>query len=60
MAAPTMIDPTKPGKYSIVLSDALLGKPTSEAFTGVRCEMHPQPQPAAARRDLSRASPTVH
>jgi len=41
MAASTaqgIIDPTKPGKYPIVLSDALLGKPSKESYTGVRCK----------------------
>lgn len=37
MAAPGLIDPTKPGKYPVVLSDALLGKPSKEAYTGIRC-----------------------
>jgi RNA polymerase II transcription elongation factor len=35
MAAFPDID--KPGKYPIVLSDALLGKATKEVYTGVRC-----------------------
>ena len=35
------IDPTKPGKYPVILSDALLGKPSKEAYTGVRCEFLP-------------------
>ncbi|KAH8886864.1 hypothetical protein GQ53DRAFT_750522 [Thozetella sp. PMI_491] len=32
------IDPTKPGKYPVILSDALLGKASKDAFTGVRCK----------------------
>jgi hypothetical protein len=31
------IDLHKPGKYPIVLSDALLGKATKEVYTGIRC-----------------------
>jgi len=31
------IDVDKPGKYPIVLSDALLGKTSKEVYTGVRC-----------------------
>jgi len=41
MAAPSgSIDPTKPAKYPIILSDALLGKSSKEAYTGVRCKGH--------------------
>jgi hypothetical protein len=38
MAAAGIIDPTKVGKYPVVLSDALLGKRSSEVYTGVRCK----------------------
>lgn len=38
MAASGMIDPTKRAKYPVVLSDALLGKPSRETYTGVRCK----------------------
>jgi hypothetical protein len=31
------IDIDAPGKYPIVLSDALLGKPSQESFTSIRC-----------------------
>ena len=31
------IDVDKPGKYPIVLSDALLGKTSKEVYTGIRC-----------------------
>jgi hypothetical protein len=31
------IDIDKPGKYPIVLSDALLGKTDKEVYTGIRC-----------------------
>jgi hypothetical protein len=31
------VDIDKPGKYPIVLSDALLGKASKEVYTGVRC-----------------------
>jgi hypothetical protein len=33
------IDVDKPGKYPIVLSDALLGKMSKEVFTGIRCTL---------------------
>ncbi|KAL2263625.1 hypothetical protein VTK26DRAFT_5888 [Humicola hyalothermophila] len=36
MAATGVIDPTKPGKYPVILSDELLGKPSQETYTGVR------------------------
>lgn len=38
-----IVDPTKAGKYPVVLSDALLGKNPKEVFTGVRCKLpiHP-------------------
>lgn len=38
MAAFPAIDIDKPGKYPIVLSDALLGKTSKEVYTGVRCK----------------------
>ncbi|KAL2020991.1 hypothetical protein VTK56DRAFT_7765 [Thermocarpiscus australiensis] len=41
MAAPEMIDPTKPAKYPVILSDALLGKPSNEAYTAVRYNHRP-------------------
>jgi len=31
------IDVDKPGKYPIVLSDALSGKTSKEVYTGIRC-----------------------
>lgn len=36
-----IVDPTKPGEYPIVLSDALLGGRASskETFTGITCEL---------------------
>ncbi len=37
LKAAGMVDPTKPGSYPVVLSDALLGKNPSEIYTGVRC-----------------------
>lgn len=46
MAASTaqgIIDPTKAGKYPIVLSDALLGKSSKESYTGIRCEAGKNP-----------------
>lgn len=40
MAATGIVDPTKAGRYPVVLSDALLGKRSSEVYTGVRCKRH--------------------
>ncbi|KAL1882085.1 hypothetical protein VTK73DRAFT_2494 [Phialemonium thermophilum] len=40
-AAQGIIDPTKPGKYPVILSDALLGKPSSETYTGIRYNHKP-------------------
>ena len=41
MAASTkkkgVVDPTKAGKYPVILSDALLGKSSKESFTGIQC-----------------------
>ena len=42
MAAGT-IDVDKPGKYPIVLSDALLGKVAKDVYTGIRCTWLPSP-----------------
>ncbi|KAI1800881.1 RNA polymerase II transcription elongation factor-domain-containing protein [Daldinia bambusicola] len=36
-----IVDPTKAGKYPVVLSDALLGKGSKEVFTGVRYNHKP-------------------
>jgi hypothetical protein len=33
-----IVDPTKTGKYPVVLSDALMGKSSKEIYTGVKCE----------------------
>ena len=33
------VDISVPGKYPIVLSDALLGKGSKESFTSVRCKL---------------------
>ncbi|KAK0729723.1 RNA polymerase II transcription elongation factor-domain-containing protein [Lasiosphaeris hirsuta] len=41
MAAPGTIDPTKPAKYPIILSDALLGKSSKETYTGIRYNHRP-------------------
>jgi hypothetical protein len=35
---PGMASPTKAAKYPVVLSDALLGKPSKETYTGIRCK----------------------
>lgn len=37
-AAAGIVDPTKTGKYPVILSDALLGKSAKEIYTGVRCK----------------------
>ncbi|KAM7205590.1 hypothetical protein V8F33_000916 [Rhypophila sp. PSN 637] len=37
----SVIDPTKAAKYPIILSDALLGKPSKETYTGVRYNHKP-------------------
>jgi hypothetical protein len=39
--ASSSIDPTKPAKYPIILSDALRGKPATEIFTGIRFNHQP-------------------
>lgn len=36
--APGMVDPTKAGKYPVILSDELLGKPSNDIYTGVNCK----------------------
>ncbi|KAK4236340.1 hypothetical protein C8A03DRAFT_17006 [Achaetomium macrosporum] len=41
MAAPGVIDPTKAGQYPVILSDALLGKPSKETYTGIRFNHRP-------------------
>jgi hypothetical protein len=41
MAAPGVLDPTKAGQYPVILSDELLGKPSKETYTGIRCEWRP-------------------
>lgn len=40
LAAKGWIDPTKLGKFRVVLSDSLRGKPSSEIYTAVQCK-HP-------------------
>ncbi|KAF3019877.1 hypothetical protein E8E14_013761 [Neopestalotiopsis sp. 37M] len=49
MAAAGIIDPTKVGKYPVVLSDALLGKRSSEVYTGIRYNHRPDPAPDSAK-----------
>lgn len=39
--AAASIDIDKPGKYRIVLSDALLGKSSKDVYTGIRCKLSP-------------------
>ncbi|KAK4145388.1 RNA polymerase II transcription elongation factor-domain-containing protein [Dichotomopilus funicola] len=41
MAAQGLLDPTKTGKYPVILSDALLGKSSKETYTGVRYNHRP-------------------
>ncbi|KAI1437818.1 RNA polymerase II transcription elongation factor-domain-containing protein [Xylaria sp. CBS 124048] len=41
MAAAGILDPTKVGKYRVVLSDALLGKDSKELYTGIRYNHKP-------------------
>ncbi|KAJ4298525.1 hypothetical protein N0V88_003555 [Collariella sp. IMI 366227] len=41
MASQAIIDPTKAGKYPVILSDALLGKASKETYTGVRYNHRP-------------------
>ncbi|KAK3298262.1 RNA polymerase II transcription elongation factor-domain-containing protein [Chaetomium fimeti] len=41
MAAPGVLDPTKSGQYPVILSDALLGKPSKETYTGIRYNHRP-------------------
>ncbi|KAI1261560.1 RNA polymerase II transcription elongation factor-domain-containing protein [Xylariaceae sp. FL1019] len=42
MATPAgIVDPTKAGKYRVVLSDALLGKDSKELYTGIRYNHRP-------------------
>jgi len=50
MALAGMIDPTKVGKYPVVLSDALLGREPKETYTGIRYNHKPSSTaPAKAR-----------
>lgn len=35
---PGVVDPTKLGKYPVILSDALLGQSPKEILTAIRCE----------------------
>ncbi|KAI1654654.1 RNA polymerase II transcription elongation factor-domain-containing protein [Daldinia decipiens] len=55
-----IVDPTKAGKYPVVLSDALLGKDPKEVFTGVRYNHKPSlsssTAPAQARIKSTSAS----
>ncbi|KAI4596055.1 hypothetical protein KJ359_006347 [Pestalotiopsis sp. 9143b] len=48
-AAAGIIDPTKVGKYPVVLSDALLGKRSSEVYTGVKYNHRPDVPPDSAK-----------
>lgn len=48
---PGVVDPTKPSKYPVILSDALLGKSPKEILTAIRCEraMPSSSAPCSAR-----------
>ncbi|KAL2269469.1 hypothetical protein VTJ83DRAFT_1653 [Remersonia thermophila] len=52
-AASGLVDPTKAGKYPVILSDALLGRPSQETYTGIRYNHRPalssETAPATAR-----------
>lgn len=37
-----LVDPTKTGKYPVLLSDTLLGRTQKDVFTSVRCESLPR------------------
>ncbi|KAK3941947.1 RNA polymerase II transcription elongation factor-domain-containing protein [Diplogelasinospora grovesii] len=41
MASSRAIDPTKQARYPVILSDALLGKPSKETYTGIRYNHKP-------------------
>jgi len=41
MAAPGILDPTKPGQYPVVLSDELLGKASKGTYSGIRYNHRP-------------------
>ncbi|KAH7037524.1 RNA polymerase II transcription elongation factor-domain-containing protein [Microdochium trichocladiopsis] len=50
MSLAGMLDPTKVGKYPVVLSDALLGRDPKETYTGIRYNHKPSSStPAKAR-----------
>ena len=55
-----IIDPTKAGKYPVVLSDALLGGPGKNVFTDMRCTSCHSPQPLSLTRMLTRCLPDNH
>ncbi|KAK7743997.1 hypothetical protein SLS62_010358 [Diatrype stigma] len=57
MAAAGLLDPTKAGKYPVILSDALLGKESSEVYTGVRYNHKPNLSSSTAP-ELARVKPT--
>lgn len=58
MASAGLLDPTKAGKYPVVLSDALMGKDSSEVYTGVRYNHKPNLSSSTAP-DLARLKPTA-
>ncbi|KAL8351114.1 hypothetical protein RB601_000762 [Gaeumannomyces tritici] len=49
-ASADLIDPTKPEKFPVILSDALLGRPPKEVYTGVRYNHRPGDAPPSNAR----------
>ncbi|XXH05864.1 hypothetical protein Hte_012305 [Hypoxylon texense] len=45
-----IVDPTKAGKYPVVLSDALLGKDPKEIYTGVRSPAQARIKPSSSKK----------
>lgn len=43
---PGVVDPTKLGKYPVILSDALRGESPKEILTAIRCELPPRLLPS--------------
>lgn len=55
------VDIDKPGKYPIVLSDALLGKASKDVFTGIRCRWQyssPRSQKLTSKADNHKPDPS--
>ncbi|KAI0125165.1 hypothetical protein BJ170DRAFT_597993 [Xylariales sp. AK1849] len=60
MAAAGLVDPTKVGRYPVILSDALLGKKSSEVYTGVRYNHNPDTPPPLAKVKQSASSKSTY